>query len=144
MKLFWALILLMCGFVTAVWAQEEFETLFLDVAKSAQVQKFDPALPPISMLHWINSVAMPYSKVVWEVNDCGEQTGSPADEGRDFPACVEATFLVTPETQAHVSIIVGTFKRGVVGQPDLFQLFLERQGQYRDIGKLSEISSIAK
>ena len=120
------------------------EELFVEAVKSTPIQKFDPTLPAVSMLRWVNSVAIPHSDIVWEVNDCGEQTGTLADKGRDFPACVEAIFLVAPEIQAHVSFMVGTFQQGVIGQPELFQLYVKQGGEYREVGKLSEIALIAK
>jgi hypothetical protein len=113
------------------------------VAKALPVQRFDPALPPLPLHLWVSSVAMPQAEVTWEVNDCGEQTGSPADEGRDFPACVEAIFAMATGTYAHISIMMGTFNRGVVGQPVLFQLFVEGDGKFQEVDRLSDISALS-
>ena len=144
MKLLKLFVLLLCSFATISVAQENFEELFVEAAKSTPIQKFDPTLPAVSALNWINSVAIPHSNIIWEVNDCGEQTGTAADRGRDFPACVEAIFPVAPETEAHISFMVGTFHRGVIGQPKLFQFYIKQNKEYREVGKLSEIALIAK
>ena len=140
--------LCLCGFATTAVAQppgeEPSEEAFIEAAQNASVQQFDPTLPAVSMLDWVNALAMPPSQATWEVNDCGEQTGAPADMERDFPVCVEAVFLVAPETRAHASIIVGTFQQGVVGHPGLFQLSVERGGAYQEVGKLSELGLLAK
>ncbi|WP_303909533.1 hypothetical protein [Thiohalomonas denitrificans] len=144
MKVFLLLWFVLCASPVASVAQETFEARLVEAAKGAQVKTFDPALGPITMDRWVSSVATPRSSIYWEVNDCGEQTGSPADRGRDFPACVEAIFFVVPDTEAHVSIIVGTFHKGLTGKPQFLQAYLERHGRYREVRKLSEIALIAK
>jgi len=70
--------------------------------------------------------------------------GSPADEGRDFPVCVEAILFVASEVRAHVSILVGAFQKGAFGSPKVFQAFVEQNGKHRQLTKLSEIASIAR
>lgn len=144
MKIFSIFGLLLWGFVTTSGAQPVSDESYIEAAKMASVQHFDPALPSLSMVSWVGSVAAPHSKVIWEVNDCGEQTGSPSDQGRDFPVCVEAIFVVSGGARAHVSIMVGTFKRGVSGQAELFQLFVKRSGEFRNVEKLSELPTFAE
>ncbi len=123
-------------------AQGGIEQLFIEKAQSTPVQQLDPALPPTPLAAWLNSIALPSSEVTWEVNDCGEQTGGPADRGRDFPACVEAIFAVAPKIRAHVSVVLGTFKQGVIGQPRLFQLFVEHGGRSQGMQRLSDLPAL--
>lgn len=130
--------------VSPATAQDELEKRFIESTKNIPVTQFDPRLPAQPLSVWLDSVADSPSKVVWEVNDCGEQTGSPADTRRDFPACVEAIVVVTPEVKIHISIIVGTFKQGITGQARLFQAFVERNGKYQRLEQLSDILEIAQ
>lgn len=120
-------------------AQDELEKRFIESTKNILVDQFDPRLPEQPLSVWLDSIADSPSEVVWEVNDCGEQTGSPADTRRDFPACVEAIVIATPEVKIHISIIVGTFKQGITGQARIFQAFVERYGKYQRLEQLSDI-----
>src|SRR5438309_11974924 len=59
-------------------------------AKRINVCRLDPRLPRQRFDRWFKEIVGPSAKIEWEVNDCGEQTGSPADKGRDFPFCAQA------------------------------------------------------
>ncbi|NIP51621.1 MAG: hypothetical protein GWO26_06495, partial [Phycisphaerae bacterium] len=61
-------------------AQDALEKRFIESAKHIPVHQLDPLLPAQPLAVWLKSVAEPISEFVWEVNDCGEQTGSPADK----------------------------------------------------------------
>ena len=124
-------------------AQEVSERRMIETARSNSVQELDSTLPPDSLAVWLESFVLSSAEVVWEVNDCGEQTGGPADAGRDFPVCVEAIVVIAPGVKAHISMMVGTFKQGVIGKPKLFQLFVERSGKYEELKRLSEVQAVA-
>ena len=81
-------------------------------------------------------------KIKYEVNDCGEQTGTSADKGRDFPMCVEA---MADSLDVHISVVlgVGTFKRGILGtKADMrgVGFSIEGEGNF-DAKKLSDLSA---
>lgn len=61
----------------------------IDRVKSTLVARLDPHLPNLSLENWLQVEAGPKAEFPWEVNDCGEQTGTPADGGRTLPRCVE-------------------------------------------------------
>lgn len=86
-------------------------------AKNTSVHRLDASLPDKPLAKWLREVVGPQAPIAWEVNDCGEQTGNPeADEGRDFPICVEAQVTLQQKSKLSVSVSVGTLKTGV--QPD--------------------------
>lgn len=58
--------------------------------KNVSAAKLDAALPSISLEQWLRTEAEAGAKLAWEVNDCGEQTGSPGQNPADVPTCVEA------------------------------------------------------
>jgi len=84
------------------------------------VSQLDPALPSVSFQKWLHVEAGASSEFHWEVNDCGEQTGTAADRGRDVPMCVEAQADMKDRRTIGVSIAVGTSKKGVVGKPVVY------------------------
>ena len=49
--------------------------------KSVSVHAIDESLPDIAFEKWLQQESGPDAKFHWEVNDCGEQTGTPGDTG---------------------------------------------------------------
>lgn len=114
-----------------VWAQsspaDQAEQSTIADTKKIQVSRIDARLPKVS-LEFFLSYESEGSPIRWEVTDCGEQTGNPsADQGRNFPTCVEADFEVHHRSVS-VVIAVGTsnprdrdapaFFSGTITDPD--------------------------
>lgn len=106
-----------------LWAQpspsDKVEQSTIADAKKILVSSIDARLPKVSLEFFLNyeSGGAP---IHWEVNDCGEQTGNPsADQGRNFPACVEADFDVHHRSVS-VMIAVGSSNQGDHGAPAFF------------------------
>ncbi|MGE5114542.1 MAG: hypothetical protein ACM3JB_27085 [Acidobacteriaceae bacterium] len=95
------------------------ENLALDNGQKVLVSTFDKSLPKVSLKFFLESES-DGAEIRWEVNDCGEQSGNPADRGRDFPTCVEASFATEDGRTVDVMVAVGTAKKGVSGTPTLF------------------------
>ena len=96
-------------------------------AKHLDVHELDPALGNAEFRYWFSTtIAAPRSDVSYEMNDCGEQTGGPADAGRDIPLCVEVRALSRKGTVVSLSILVGSIARGVLsGKPGLWAAYEE-------------------
>ncbi len=56
--------------------------------KSVSVHQLDETLPDIGFEKWLQKESGPDAEYHWEVNDCGEQTGTSSDTG-PLPLCVE-------------------------------------------------------
>ena len=57
-------------------------------AKEVSVHKLDDTLPDFAFEKWLQKESGADAQHHWEVNDCGEQSGSPASTG-PVPLCVE-------------------------------------------------------
>jgi hypothetical protein len=116
-----AILLLAISSILCVWAQTDTtktrDDELIRQIKQVPVSQLDPALPPIPFEKWLRVEAGPNAEYHWEVNDCGEQTGTAADRDRDFPLCVEAEAAMQDKRVITVSVVVGTFKRKAVGKP---------------------------
>ena len=112
--------------------------------KHASVKVLDPTLPNVQFSTWFRDLVGPKARIVWEVNDCGEQTGSPGDDPEVIPMCAEATAELSGEKKVVVSIAVGTLKKGVFGKPVLFWAIVERDGVMRDARKLSDLEKLLR
>jgi hypothetical protein len=88
----------------------------------------------VKLEDWIKKRFPESSKILWEVNDCGEQSGSP--DQTDFPLCAEASTEVGGKTYS-VSYSVGSYKEGLAGGPQ-FWWFQYANGDYYEIGNSLE------
>jgi len=57
-------------------------------AKQVSVHRLDEALPDLSFEKWLRKESGADAQCHWEVNDCGEQTGTPGSD-TPVPTCVE-------------------------------------------------------
>ncbi len=120
-----AAVILVASAIFAQDANSARDRKLIAAAKAISASELDPKLPRETLEHFLELQAAKTCtpmkqqcfKLIWEVNDCGEQTGSPADRARDFPMCVQATAELTHKQPFVVSVVMGTFKRGIVGRP---------------------------
>lgn len=92
----------------------------IEAVRRVPARSIDPSLPQQPLEDWLEErKADPAEPLVWEVDDCGEQSGTPADAGRDFPMCVSVSFRYTEVSTAYVVLMVGTFRKGLQGTPQL-------------------------
>lgn len=110
-------------------------------ARQVPVSELDPKLPKQAFGPWLEKLVAP-AKLAWEVNDCGEQSGSPADQDRDFPMCVEANAELGAGRHVTVSIAVGTANKGISGKPGVFFILLDEPGSdEKDVVHLSDLAA---
>jgi len=98
-------------------AQTSQERKAIAFAKAIPVFQLDSKLSSIPFERWLTTVAGAGAQMTWEVNDCGEQTGTTVDNRRDFPMCVEVNAQMRDQREIVISIAVGSFKQGVHGKP---------------------------
>jgi hypothetical protein len=112
--------------------------------KRLSVSNLDPALPKEELSAWIARIAGRQSKIFWEVNDCGEQSGAAVDEGRDLPACVQASLFLADGREFGVLISVGTWQKGFLGKPALRQVYWAEGQQTHSLTRLGQIPSVIR
>ncbi|WPD21777.1 MAG: hypothetical protein SD837_16400 [Candidatus Electrothrix scaldis] len=115
-----------------------------EYSKHIDVTELDATLPSTSLHDWLNGLAKASERVAWEFNDCGEQTGSEADRGRDFPKCLEG-IIESPshEKALSIQVYVGTWQRGFVGKPKLGLISYTKPGQSTvEVQDLSSLNAL--
>ena len=121
--------------------QAGLERRAIRAAQRVSVARLDPALPRQRFDRWLAALAGPAGAIRWELNDCGEQTGDPGvDRGRDVPLCAEATASLSDGRTAHVSIAVGSRRRGIAGPVALYSAGIEKERHFEFIATLSELT----
>ena len=95
------------------WNWEKHQAEVIDYAKKYPVSGIEPNLPQMNFGDWFQQTVGKESKVDWDINDRGEQTGTSADRGRDFPMCVAANAVKNESIYISLNIQFGTFGRGI-------------------------------
>ena len=96
------------------------EAASINRAKGAIVREIEGALPSVPFETWLRGLVGAQAEMKWEVNDCGEQAGTAADRGRDFPLCAEVQVGLTGNRRLSLSLLVGSMGRGLTLGPLMF------------------------
>ncbi|MFN0084524.1 MAG: TonB family protein [Blastocatellia bacterium] len=125
------------GAIRAMGQERDFESRAISRAQQAPANQLDPALPARPFGRWFSQLVGADAGVSWQVTDCGEQAGAGLD--RDVPACVEATAVLPGDRMIIVSLLVGTFRQGLIGDPAEQLIAVEDFGILTPIKRLSEL-----
>ena len=114
---------------------------FIRKAKLLNVNSLDESLPNIEFEKWLLNISNNSSPIKWETNDCGEQDGSGRQS--DFPICVEAQLTLGGKTQIGIMIVLGTYKKGMIGEGEIWMIYLNGDENLNVLNSLSEVESYA-
>src|SRR5262249_28319349 len=95
------------------------DSVLIHAGMTAPAHDLDHSLTDSTFVSWIRRT-LGDVPLDWEVNDCGEATGRPADSARDLPVCVEASTALSGGRELYISIAVGTMNQGILPPPDLW------------------------
>jgi hypothetical protein len=125
------------------WNWEKHQNEVIDYAKKYLVSEIESNVPKMKFADWFQQIVGKEAKVFWDVNDCGEQTGTPEDRGRDFPMCVEASASLGSDVLVSVNIQFGTFKSGITpDKPVVRFIYISREDDFvKQPEKLSDLSA---
>jgi hypothetical protein len=109
--------------------------------KATLVSQLQPGTPKVTLEYYLQTQTGGGAKIKWEMNDCGEQTGDPADRNMtDPPICVEADVEPARGGVLTLFIAVGSDKTGIKGKPTVFYIsFKDAQGTTMELRRLSQI-----
>ena len=111
--LLFAAIFVLSTYDTSLAQSKKLEKAVIKYAKNYLVSRIEKDLPPKPFGIWFQELVGKKLPISWEINDCGEQTGTSADRGRDFPMCIDAIAKQSANLFISVNIQYGTFKRGI-------------------------------
>src|SRR5262245_27783419 len=89
-------------------------------AQTVLASDLDAVLPARPFEEWFRDVVGAEAGVTWQLNECGEDPSMLIAQGRDLPACAEVDALLPDNRKVVVMIHVGTFKKGISGNPEFF------------------------
>lgn len=100
-------------FPMSAWAQVSSQDELLATGEATLVSQVEAGLPAMPFEAWLASLVGPGASFSWELNDCGEQTGTP-DADRDQQICASVEASLQGGRSVYLYFQVGTALRGAV------------------------------
>src|SRR5262245_56544740 len=111
----------------------------LTAAQRVSVAKLDAELPAASFAAWFRQLVGSEAGVVWQLSECGELADVSLQNYGDIKACVEANAMLPDDRKVIVRLRVGTFRRGITGEPELYFAVIEDRGDLFQFQQLHEL-----
>src|SRR5262245_18325646 len=144
LSLFLSVALWLCGSVASSTQTDSFEKQALSLVREMPASALDAELPSRSFASWVEQVTGPKAGVVWQLTECGNQIVAPDKTGQDLPACAEVNANLPDGRKVFVMISVGTFKKGLTGNPVLFRAVIEHNERFYQASRLSELPEMLR
>jgi TonB family protein len=115
-----------------------FEKQAIELVKRTPVSTLEERMPGRPFVDWFSSTVGVEAGVVWQLSEC-EQLSGEREAGADIPACVEANALLSDGRKVIVRVAVGTFKKGVTGDPGFFYAIIAERDQFLSLNRLRDL-----
>lgn len=119
-------------------AAQSFEKKAIDLVQRTPVSTLEEQMPRRSFIEWFKGTVGEKAGIVWQVSEC-DQSAGPREPGADLPACVEANALLPDGRKVVVLVAVGTFRKGITGDPGFYYAVIEQQAQLYSLNRLSDL-----
>jgi len=108
-------------------------------AQTVLASDLDADLPSRPFEEWFRGVVGSEAGVTWQLNECGEDPNMLIAQGWDLPACAEVDALLPDNRKVVVMIHVGTFKKGISGNPEFYHAAIELRGELYRVSHLHQL-----
>ena len=125
-------------------AESKQKVVMIGRVKHLDVSKLERGLPKQEFATWLKNIVGPDAELIWDLNDCGEQTGSAQDADRDIPTCVGVEATLTDSRKVSILVVIGTIRKGVVGKPPIAETTIVRADQFFTVRWLRDLVEILK
>jgi TonB family protein len=133
-----ATLFLLCVVINSGWQSTEFERQALSSVQRRLASSFDEGLPRQPFSLWFKEMAGDRAGVIWQLSECGDPEGA-ADKGEEMPACAEVNAVLSNGSKVVVMILVGTFKKGLIGEPSFLGAVIEYNDQFYRVSRLRDL-----
>ncbi len=135
-------VIALCLWMSVAAQTESFEKQAISIAQQASASSLDARLPDRPFAAWLSEVVGRGAGVVWQLAECGETAS--ATGGTELQACAEVSALMPNGDRLILAISVGTFKKGVTGQPAFFRAVIESGEQLYQVRRLRDLQEMLR
>jgi TonB family protein len=123
---------------------ESLEKQAISIAQQTLVSSLDSQMPSVPFAAWFNEIVGQGAGVVWQLAECGSSASVPGGSAQDLQACAEASVLMPNGNRMILAISVGTFKKGVTGQPTFIRAVIESGEQLYQVRRLRDLPEMLR
>ena len=134
----------LCLLMNIAVQSDSFEKRVMTTVQQLPASNLDSRLPNRPFAAWFNELVGQETGVVWQLAECGSPVNIPGGAGQDVPACAEATVILPNGNRMIVAISVGTFKRGMVGEPAFLRAVIESGEQVYQVRRLHDLADVMR
>jgi TonB family protein len=136
-----AIALVLCVVMNTSPQIAEFEKQALASVQRRSASLFDDDLPRRPFGTWFKEIAGEDAGVVWQLSECGDPE-EPAEKDGDIPACAEGNAVLANGSKVVVMILVGSFKKGMEGEPTFLGAVIEHKDQFYQVNRLRDLPKL--
>ena len=136
-------LLVICVLINSSTQIAEFEREALASVQRRSASSLDEGLPRRPFGSWFKEIAGERAGVVWQLSECGDPA-SAKDKSGDMPACAEVNAILPNGCKVVVMILVGTFMKGIKGEPTFFGAVIEQNDQFYRVNRLRDLPKLVR
>lgn len=137
-------VIALCVWMSVATQSESLEKQAISVVQQISVSSLDDQLPNRPFAAWFNEIVGRDAGVVWQLAECGATASVPGGAEQDLQACAEASVLLSNGNRMILAISVGTFKRGIAGQPAFFRAVIESGEHLYQVRRLRDLPGMLR
>ncbi|HEV2663723.1 MAG TPA: TonB family protein [Blastocatellia bacterium] len=137
-------VIALCVWMSVASQSESFEKQAISLAQQASVSSMDAQLPDRPFAAWFSELVGRDAGVVWQLAECGATASVPGGAEQDLQACAEASVLLPNGNRMILAISVGTFKKGITGQPAFFRAVIESGEHLYPVRRLRDLPGMLR
>ena len=123
------------------WPSQQVQRQMVTNTKRLSAQALDSTQAAVLLEQWLHETLGPKATLEWEVSDCDLKPDYP-EPPDGYLMCVAVRASLPPRIGLRLHVLVGTFKRGVFGQPSIEKQSFMGCSSLVD-GPFASISSLA-
>jgi TonB family protein len=113
-----------------------FEKQAVAMVKRTSVSALEEQMPRRPFADWFKEIVGAQAGIVWQLSECEQGISEP---GADMPACVEANAMLPDGRKVVVMVAVGTFRKGITGDPGFYYAVIEHRDQLYSLRRLRDL-----
>jgi TonB family protein len=130
-------VIALCVWIGIAAQSDSLEKQAISIAQQTPVSSLDAQMPNRPFADWFRELVGRDAGGVWQLSECGGPASEP-----DLPACAEASVLMPNGNRMILAISIGTFKKGITGQPAFFRAVIESDEQLYQVRRLRDLPSM--
>jgi TonB family protein len=137
-------VIALCMWMSVASQSESLEKQAISIAQQTPVSSLDAQMPDRPFAAWFNELVGREAGVVWQLAECGAPASAAGGAEQDLRACAEASVLLPNGNRMILAISVGTFKKGVTGQPAFVRAVIDSGEQLYQVRKLRDLPEMLR